>query len=405
MGGRRLGGEGSFRLRSNGRWECRLRAGGVRVSGYGATKRAARRAAEERLGAKADPHGLGVPAGSSLATFLDWWVRVDLSGKAPKTRENYRVYADRYLVPVLGEVPVNKLNATHVRHLLDETASGRLTRQPKQPGPVRRPSPRTVQYVHQTLSSALSAAVRYELVDRNVCKLVKPPQPKKRRQEGMPVADVIALLDQVRGDRLGHLWTLVAALGLRLGEFLALQWADVDLEAGVLWQRRDLQIVGVELRQEYVEAGRLIEGRFTYGDNKDHEDRRIRLPAFVIEALRAQRRAQLEERLAAGTDWHDHDLVFARPDGSHLRPRYVENELARQSEAAGIGRLTPHQMRHACFSLLAYKEVEPRVIMEIAGHSTMAITTDTYLHALPDSLDRAAQTMHDLLGGGQSGAP
>jgi hypothetical protein len=43
--------------------------------------------------------------------------------------------------------------------------------------------------------------------------------------------------------------------------------------------------------------------------------RTLALPAQLVDALRAHRAAQLEERIAAGPLWEDNDLVFARPNG------------------------------------------------------------------------------------------
>ena len=67
---------------------------------------------------------------------------------------------------------------------------------------------------------------------------------------------------------------------------------------------------------------------------------------------------------------------------------------------AGIGRVRLHDLRHTCASLLLAQNVHPRVVMEILGHSGIAITMDTYSHVLPELQREAADRMDQALGYG-----
>jgi integrase len=85
-------------------------------------------------------------------------------------------------------------------------------------------------------------------------------------------------------ERLGSLYTVAIATGMRQGELLGLRWQDVDLDAGIVAVRHTLQRQTGELVPPKTERGR----------------RTLQLAGFAVAALREQRRRQLEERLAVG---------------------------------------------------------------------------------------------------------
>ncbi|MEZ0165136.1 hypothetical protein AB2L27_10220 [Kineococcus sp. LSe6-4] len=102
---------------------------------------------------------------------------------------------------------------------------------------------------------------------------------------------------------------VMLATGLHGGETLGLHWADVDLEA------RQLRVRWTSPRTS---AG------LTLGDPTTEWSRRtFPLPTAAADALRAQRKMQLLDRLAAGPLWKETDLVFASEVGTGLEPRNV----------------------------------------------------------------------------------
>ena len=75
------------------------------------------------------------------------------------------------------------------------------------------------------------------------------------------------------------------------------------------------------------------------GDTKTRKSRRlIKLPTRAVEALKEHRKRQAAERLQAGGQWQDHDLVFCREDGTPLNRWRVRREFAVITKAAAWGR-------------------------------------------------------------------
>ena len=181
-------------------------------------------------------------------------------------------------------------------------------------------------------------------------------------------------------------WTVALAVGLRQSEALGLRWADVDLEKGALSVRRGLHRVGGQ--------------GLVYEEPKaDRSRRTVALPAQLVEALRAHRAAQLEERIAAGPLWQDHDLVFAQPNGRPIERKSDWRSWKALLRAADVREVRLHDGRHTAATLLLSEGVHPRVVMEVLGHAQMRTTTDTYSHVMPalgrDAADRMGSALWD----------
>jgi integrase len=118
-----------------------------------------------------------------------------------------------------------------------------------------------------------------------------------------------------------------------------------------------------------------------------------------VEALRAHRAAQLEERTHAGLLWEDHDLVFAQPNGRPIERKSDWRAWKALLREAGVREVRLHDGRHTAATLLLAEEVHPRVVMEVLGHAQMRTTTDTYSHVMPalgrDAADRMGRALWD----------
>jgi integrase len=120
-----------------------------------------------------------------------------------------------------------------------------------------------------------------------------------------------------------------------------------------------------------------------------------------IEALHRHRARQLEERLAAGAAWRDEDLMFCTPIGgaicgNHLSGRDFQSLLKR----ARLPRIRFHDLRHTCATLLLRQGVNPKIVQELLGHSTVAMTLDRYSRFLPDMQQAAVDAMDEVLSRG-----
>ena len=245
-------------------------------------------------------------------------------------------------------------------------------------------SARLCQHARVVLRVALQQAVKWDLVARNVAALVDPPRVVKREPQPLNPEQARALLVRSADHRLGALFAVAVALGLRLGEALGLRWEDVDLEAGVLHVRQALQ---------------RLRGEIAFVEPKSKRSRRsVALPEVVTAALKAHRVRQLEEWMVAGRRWEESGLVFRTCLVTALDPRKVTRAFHKLLVDAGLPRIRLHDLRHTAATLLLAQGVSPRTIMEVLGHSQISLTMDTYSHVLPALLREAADLMDAVLG-------
>ncbi|KWW98988.1 putative integrase [Carbonactinospora thermoautotrophica] len=315
-------------------------------------------------------NGVPVPTRSAtLAEWLPYWLEHVIKPKRKRTTvAKYEMHIRRYLVPGLGTKRLESLTPAHVRAFLAQHA--------------RRTTPATAKESHRVLRSALSAACRDELVTRNVAALVEPPRVVEREFVPWTLEQTLRFLEAARRDPLYAAFVLVICLGLRRGEVLGLRWSRVDLDQGVIYVRKQIQRVNGELYED---------------DPKGRRRRAVPLPRICVVALRWQRLRQAAQRERAGANWQDSDYVFTTRTGRPIEGRNLYRSFTRIAAAAGLPVIRLHDTRHGCATLLAAQGVQPRVIMEILGHSQIGVTMNVYTHVVQDSQREALAHMDRLL--------
>src|SRR5680860_1876732 len=165
------------------------------------------------------------PHRQTVGGYLTGWLAGMRGEYRPGTHDAARLHIEVYIVPRIGDVPLQSLSAAGCKALYAELGeSGRV----RGGGGLGR---KTVHNVHRTLSRALNDAVADQLIPRNpAAKAHKAPespeQPRWRAEQ------LRAFYASVADDRLFALWRLAGGTGLRPGELAGLRWRDVDLDTG-----------------------------------------------------------------------------------------------------------------------------------------------------------------------------
>jgi integrase len=365
--------EGSIRKRADGRWEARsVVADGTRKSLYADTRQEVVRL----LAAAIRDRENGILPGGERQTveqYLALWLEVCKHTIKPRTWRRYGELVRLHIVPVLGKIPLTKLTAPQVQALYACKHEEGLASS-------------TVRQIHAVIHRALKNAVRLGLVARNVAEMVEAPRLLPQEMAVLTQEEVRILLSAASGDRLEALYVLALATGMRLGELLALKWSDVNLETQTLQVRSTLQ----RTRQGYVIAQ----------PKTKSSRRRIALPATAVAALRKHRVRHLEEQVQFGGAWSGHDLVFCDPIGQPLNGiNVLRTQFHGLLRRAGLPRVRFHDLRHTAATLLLERGVNVKMVSEMLGHSSIAITLSLYGHVTPHMQQQAADTMDQLLGG------
>ncbi|MBO0783927.1 MAG: tyrosine-type recombinase/integrase family protein, partial [Ktedonobacteraceae bacterium] len=211
---RRARGEGSVFQRKNGRWVVQVYIeDGKRKQFYVGSEREGIQKLRQ-VQREIEEGTLATGKQQKLGDYLiDWIENVHRDNLRISTYVKYKKLV-KYVVADLGHIWLKKLTPQQVRRFYTKLGE--------------RLSSKTVHEVHGVLRLALANAVRWNLVSRNVCELVKPPRVVKRDVKPLTLHQARALLEQARGHRLEVLLTVAVVTGMRRGELLALRWSSID---------------------------------------------------------------------------------------------------------------------------------------------------------------------------------
>jgi integrase len=367
--------EGSTpRRRPDGRWQINLRVTddlgvATRHTVYGDTPQEARDKAAAIRRRVAD----GQPARDrrqTVAVFAEHWIDTTLQASERKqtTKVMYAGVARTHILPSpIGRLTLGRLRPSHVEGWVVELRGKGLAES-------------TVRSAYTILRAVLNTAVRDGALASNPAAVVRRPKVTSREAAHLTTAQVADLLRAAEGTRYAPLFALLVHTGLRRGEALALRWADVDLEKGLLRVRGTLA---------------RVQGRLVVTEPKTARSKRfVPLSAPAERLLQKVRATQDDERRRAGSVWRETGFVFTTVTGEPCDPRNALRALKVAAEKAGLPHAGLHTLRHSAASVMLTSGVPLKVVSEILGHSSIAITGDVYGHVAPD----VARGAMDILG-------
>ena len=287
----------------------------------------------------------------TLGVYAAAWLsarRVKGQPLAAATMNTYRRRLDAQIVPTLGNVPIDRITPAAVRSWYAVTTKVGAT---------------TAAQAYRLLHGVLATAVADGDLARNPCQVKGAGQPTTPERPLIDRSQVEALAAAMPS----HLRALVLLAfwgGLRLGELLALEVGDLDLDAG-----GRSGSVRIERQQQDVDRQTLVTAP------KVGSIRTVHLPTPAVEALLDHLRARGPALPGA--------RVFTRPDGELLHGYDVHRYWNRARRGVGLPSLRVHDLRHAGLTLAAQAGATLAEVMRRAGHTTSRAAL-LYQHAAED---------------------
>lgn len=339
-------------------------------------------------------------ASPTLATWLEQWIERRAQDRLkPRAADFYRGNIERYIVPSIGRVRLDKLTPTHVEKMHDYITVDRGL------------SPTTALGAHRTLAKALKDAERAGKVTRNVATLVDAPTKAFKPMPALTADEARTLLLSVADRPIAAAsWAVALLAGLRQGERLGLTRDAIDLELGILtvsWQLQRLK-----WSHGCISAGKVTCGRKRGGSCPQ---RFVHIPASQ-EAVRVEgglwmtrpksragwREVPIADPLQAvlvaylgEVDPGPHGLIFHR-EGRPIDPSDDSAAWDADLRAAGLPDVPLHSARHTCSTLLYFLGVDEPARMKILGHSSAAVNRG-YTHVATAQTKDAMKLLGDLL--------
>ena len=361
---------GSVRKRGNQSW--RLTIVGRDKNGNRKRKcvtvRGTRSEAQRQLREMLQPGDKGTSTGGATITvgkFLEQWLHDYAEiNTSPVTTEGYRHKIRCHVLPKIGHVPLDQLTPQHVIGIYVGIQEDGLSR-------------RTALHVHRILHGALNHAVKWAILTQNVCDAVDPPRPLQKQMAALDTVEVGQLLQAAEESPYRHIIFLAIYTGLRRGELLGLHWADVDLKHQTISVSRSVH--------------RLVGQGLIVTEPKTRRSRRlVTLPPTAVKVLAALKTERMDQCVDLGANWSENNYVFCHPNGGPLSPDTVTHAFNRLVKRTEIPHVRFHDLRHTHATLMLKQGVNPKIVCERLGHSSVTITMDTYSHVLPGMQEQAA---------------
>ena len=377
---------GHIKQRSKGSWSIVLDLGrdpstGKRKQQW-VTVRGTKKEAESKLAELQHQLNTGEFVKSSKLTvreFLTQWFQdyVKTNARAA-TAEGYKIIVERHLIPSLGGIALAQLQPSHIQGYY-----ARALREGRCDGKGGLAA-RTVVHHHRVLREALSHAVKWGLVGRNVADAVDPPRAVNKEMKALDSAGVLRLLDAARGTVYFPLINLATFTGMRRSELLGLRWLDLNLSRGTVSIAQVLHC--------------LPGGRIVFEQPKTARSKRlVKLSHETTLALRAYRDTVEADLEQVGDSISGDRLLFSQINGAPLLPNTVTHAFAKIARRAGLEGFTFHSLRHTHASIMLQQGVSSKTVAERLGHSTVVITLDTYSHLTPGVKEDAADRFEEAL--------
>ena len=370
MGRKRKNGEGTVRLRKDGRWEGRIVIG-YDENGLPKTKNVlAKTKGEciEKLKALKNTITPDTPiklkADMPFGEWLDYWYETYCKPNArPATQRTYEGYIRLYLHPRLGSIPLNKVTTSDIQQMCTWMMTKARVDQKNGDSGL---SDSQVINCYSLCDRVLEKAMAEKLIVRNPAKGCKLPPNRPNEMKVLSREDMQKVLIQAKEENYYELFLLEFATGLRLGELMALQWDDVNLVTGELRINKQGNLVGSKLVISEPKTKAAV--------------RTLILPPSVRKVL-------AEYKTRVNSRW-----LFPSPkkDDLPIIPSAVSRRLHTLLEHAGCEQVRFHDLRHTFATNALAHGMDIKTLSTILGHVSSATTLNTYSHVTDEMRQRAA---------------
>jgi integrase len=262
-----------------------------------------------------------------------------------KSFADYQSLHGRYIRPILGERSLSDLAPLDLQSLYHGMQERQL-------------APRTIQYTHSVLHSALEQAVRWRLIDSNPASGIELPKPRRAEMRVMQPDEARRFLLYATGKPYGALFALALTTGMRPSEYLALLWSDID------WQKEIVTVMRT-----------LKKGRgWSYARTKRTRSRRVvKLARWVVDQLRELCQLEVAQ---SGLIPMAAQPIFHSCSGRPINSDYLARLFKQRLREAGLPAMRLYDLRHTAATLALSAGVPATVISEQLGHATTAFTLD-----------------------------
>ena len=293
----------------------------------------------------------------------------------PTTYDTYYSLITKQIIPYFKDITLNEMNQFVIHDFYNEKLKEGY-------------STNYIRRMHEMLVMALRVAKKWDLIGKDIASMIESPKVKKKEMKIWSIDHVNQFLETCTHSRYHPVFFLAAYTGMRKGEILGLTWDDIDFNKRIISVNKTLF--------------KLADG-YSLGTPKSQSAiRDIYFDEEIEKVLKRQKVRQKEEKLKNGRVYQENNLVFAQEDGGFVYPSSVNILFTRFINRSGLPRIRFHDLRHTHATILLQMGVNPKVVSERLGHSSVQITLDVYSHVTKEIKQDISKDFSNMMKSGQS---
>lgn len=322
-----------------------------------------------------------VADGTTVDEWFNFWIENIVGDLAPNTLRNYRERYKQNIQPIIGKMLICNVKPMHCKKVLikmDTDYAGATIRQ-----------------TYITMGTMFKAAKMNDVISKHPMDGVRYTKPVRAVNDikYLTRKDQEIFLQVAKRTHNYYQYALVLETGLRVGEMIGLTWDAIDFEKRTLTVNKTLEY---RHKQGYWRAGPpktqssyrtipLTDCAYNIlkriWNNKEYQ-KKSPLLSQVLEYV--DRKTGMTARLVMS------DLVFINwRTGEPTKNSSYDTHLYKVCDKAGINRFCMHALRHTYATRAMESHMEPKILQELLGHSSIKTTMDRYVHVTSDSMEEA----------------
>lgn len=321
----------------------------------------------------------------TVATWFNYWLwNIKKRDIKPKTFERYEcIYRNYIKGSEIANIPLYKFKLNNLQAYYN-----RLSDNGK--------SPSIIKTINEKLKSSMIDAEKNGYIEKNYCQLVNLPKEKMKEKkiEVFSVDQQNDFLEIIKGHEFEILFLLALGTGLRRGELLALRWSDIDFENKTI-------NVDSNIQQAYIfedEETKRLE-KIEQEPKTVNSFRTVPIPSKVLDKLQEHKQKQEQYKLTFQERYIDNDFVICDKYGKALdvkRPTRMFYSIQKKMGIPEDEKIKFHGLRKTYATRLFEKEVPPKTVQMLLGHSEISITLDIYTQVMENKKVEAIEKIDDI---------
>ncbi len=273
------------------------------------------------------------------------------------------------ILPFIGNVKLNKITTFMLDTMYQKLKIGKNGNEL---------SSKTMSHYYNLMSVMLKQAKKWKFIENNPNEDASRPKVEKKKRRFYNREQVELLFKCLENENIKYrtLITLALVSGARRSELCAIRWSDVDFENKTIFIDNSLKIIDGEVDEEKAKT--------------PYSVRYVNIDDVTMQLLKEYKKWQDEYICNMGEKWLGTNRVFTSVRGKHMHPDTCNKILQKIIAKYGLKKISFHNLRATCSTLLNSEGVDPVTIKERLGHSNAQISMDLYTGSLESNKKASA---------------